>query len=130
MYAAASVAAASVDAFTAMGAFNHSAPPVPAEPTTAALVMPIEVEAAIVAEGTEPGKKKRRPATVANDAADLTPEEAKQKATEEGLTLIEANTQTGFLYVYLWNSGGASKAKEPSEGQKAPSKAPRASCAT
>ena len=60
------------------------------------------------------GKKKRRPPTIANDAADLTADEAIQKANEEGLTLIANNTATGFLYVYLWNSGGSTKtAKSP-----------------
>ena len=75
-----------------------------------------------VAEGVGSGKgKKRRLSSAVNAAADLTPEEARAKAAEEGLTLIEANTQTGFLYVYLWNSGGGSKAKEGGEAASASS---------
>ena len=86
----------------------------------------VAVAADVTGEGTGSGKKKRRAAAIANEAADLTPEEALQKAEEEGLTLIGAHTQTGFLYVYLWNSGGAAK----KEGGEAPQpkltgKAPR-----
>ena len=89
---------------------------------------PVVIETIAVSEPVagEGGKKKRRAAAIANEAADLTPEEAKQKAAEEGLTLVEAHTQTGYLYVYLWNSGGSSKLKEGETSQgKMPGKAPR-----
>jgi hypothetical protein len=42
----------------------------------------------------------------ANDAMDLSAEDARRVAETEGLTLIEKrDTQTGFLYVYLWAVG-------------------------
>ena len=97
----------------------------PVPPTVAAgsaALMAARTSTAVVVAGEtalEPvgdGKKKRRPPAPTNDAADLTPEEARAKAAEEGLTLIEANTQTGFLYVYLWNSGGAASKLNKGEG--------------
>lgn len=55
-------------------------------------------------------ERKRKANAPANDAMDLTGEEARCVAEAEGLTLIETpQTQTGFLYVYFWgktNAGG------------------------
>ena len=76
--------------------------------------------------GAASDKKGRREATIINDAADFDACEAWAKAAEEGLTLIETVSQTGFQYVYQWNSGGV-KGKE-SDAQQPPKvmgKAPR-----
>ena len=61
--------------------------PASAGPPPAIALAPVSLEAVAVpvepGDG-EPAQKKRRPA-ITNDAADLTPEEAHQKAIEEGL---------------------------------------------
>ena len=52
-------------------------------------------------------RKRKAPVT---DASDFLPEEAVAKAAEEGLTLVSARSETGYLHVYLSAKGGKAPA--------------------
>ena len=52
-------------------------------------------------------KERKAPVT---DASDFLPEEAVAKAAEEGLTLVSARSETGYLHVYLSAKGGKAPA--------------------